>query len=131
MFRWGYFTCCRYVGSMSSEFIAWVVAIALGIAVVGLGLRRNLADVTRSWLPRYGEAPEPVTVLSESSEGGQARRQLSPRQRQFAIWGYLIISLCNAALAVLWADNRLLHAISAAVFATGAVVFILKGRRLP
>lgn len=111
---------------MSSDLIAWVVGITLGIAVVGLGLRRNLADVTRSWLPRLGEAPEPVTATPESSDGGQGRPQLSPRQRQFAIWAYLLISLCNAAFAVLWVDNRLLHAISAALFAIGAVVHILK-----
>jgi hypothetical protein len=116
---------------MSSDLIAWVVGITLGIAVVGLGLRRNLADVTRSWLPRFGEAPEPVTATLESSDGGQGRRQLSTRQRQFVIWAYLLISLCNAAFAVLWADNRLLHAISAALFAIGAVVLMLKGRHLP
>jgi hypothetical protein len=123
-------TCCRYVGSMSSDLVAWIVAITLGIAVVGLGLRRNLADVTRSWLPRFGEAPEPVTATPASSDGGEGRRQLSPRQRQFAIWAYLLIGLCNAAFAVLWADNRLLHAISAALFAVGAVVLMLQGRRL-
>jgi hypothetical protein len=50
---------------------------------------------------------------------------------QFAIWAYLLFSLCNAAFAVLWADGRPLHAINAALFATGAVVFIQKGRRLP
>lgn len=116
---------------MNSELIAWVVAIALGIAVVGLGLRRNLADVTRTRLPRFGEAPEPVTALPKSSDGGQGRRQLSPRQRRFAIWFYLLISLSNAALAVLWADNRPLHAISAALFAIGAVVFMLREPRLP
>jgi hypothetical protein len=59
---------------------------------------------------------------------GQGRRQLSPRQRQFAVWAYLLTSLCNAALAVLWADNRLLHAISAALFAAGAVVYM---KRVP
>lgn len=116
---------------MSSNLIAWVVAITLGIAVVGLGLRRDLADVTRSWLPRFGEAPEPVSATPESSDGGQGRHELSPRQRQFAIWAYLLISVCNAAFAVLWVDNRLLHAINAALFATGAVVLMLKERRLP
>jgi hypothetical protein len=111
---------------MSSELIAWVVAIALGIAVVGLGLRRNLSDVTQAWLPRFGEAPAPATATPGSSDGGQGRRQLSPRQRRFVIWTYLLTSVCNAALAVLSAHNRLPHAISAALFAIGAVVPMLK-----
>jgi hypothetical protein len=34
---------------MSSDLIAWIVAITLGFAVVGLGLRRDLADITRNW----------------------------------------------------------------------------------
>lgn len=116
---------------MSSDLVAWVVGITLGIAVVGLGLRRNLGDVTRSWLPRFGEAPKPVTATPESFDGGQGRRQLSPRQRQFVNWGYLLISLWNAALAVLAADNRLLHVISAALFGIVAVVLMLKERDLP
>jgi hypothetical protein len=37
---------------MSSDLIALVVGITLDIAIVVLGLRRNLSDVTRSWLPR-------------------------------------------------------------------------------
>jgi hypothetical protein len=34
---------------MSNDLIAWVVAITLGIAVVVLGLRRNLSETTRKW----------------------------------------------------------------------------------
>jgi hypothetical protein len=116
---------------MSSDLVAWVVGITLGIAVVGLGLRRNLADVTRSWLPRFGAAPEPPMATPESSDGGQGHRQLSPRQRQFVIWGYLLISLCNAAFAVSRADNRLLHVVSAALFAISALVLMLKRQHLP
>jgi hypothetical protein len=108
---------------MSSDLIAWVVGITLGIVVVGLGLRRNLGDVTRSWLPRFGEAPEPATP--EFFDGGQERRQLSPWQRRFVICSYLLTSVCNAALAVQSADNRLLHAIFAALFAI-VVVPMLK-----
>ena len=117
---------------MTSDLIALVVAITLGIAVVGLGLRRNLADVTQSWLPRFGEAPEPATAPPGSLfDSGQRRRQLSPRQRRFYIWGYLLLSACNAALAVLWVDNRLMHVLIAAGFATCAVVVMLRGRHLP
>jgi hypothetical protein len=50
---------------MGSDLIAWVVAITLGVAVVILGLRRNLGDVTQEWLPRFGESPEPVTAMPE------------------------------------------------------------------
>jgi hypothetical protein len=111
---------------MSNDLIAWIVAITLGLIVVGLGLRRDLAEITRNWLPRFEEASERATPTPGPSDGGQGRRQLSPRQRQWVIWAYLMISLCNAVLAVLWADNRLLHAVSAALFAIGAVVLMLK-----
>jgi hypothetical protein len=59
-------------------------------------------------------------------DGGPGRRQLSPQQRRFAIWAYLLMSVLNAALAVLSTDNRLLHVSSAVLFAVGAVVFVLK-----
>jgi hypothetical protein len=111
---------------MSNGLLAWVVAVTLGLAVIVLGLRRNLADVTRSWLPRFGDAPEPATPPQGFFDGGQERRQISPRQRRIAIWSYLLFSLWNAALALLSADDRLLHAASAALFAVGAVVFLLR-----
>jgi hypothetical protein len=111
---------------MSSDFIAWIVAIALGVAVVGLGWRRKLADTTRNWLPRFGEASEQATVPPGPSDAEQRHRPLSPRQRRRIVWGYLLISLCNAALALLGADDRLFHAIIAALFALSAVAFLLK-----
>lgn len=111
---------------MSSDFIAWIVAIALGVAVVGLGWRRKLADTTRNWLPRFGEASEQATVPPGPSDAEQRRRPLSSRQRRWIVWGYLLISLCNAALALLGADDRLFHAIIAALFALSAVAFFLK-----
>lgn len=117
---------------MSSDFIALVVATTLGTAVVGLGLRRNLADVTQSWLPRFGEPPEPSTAPPGSLfDSGQRRRQLSPRQRRFYLWGYLLLSACYAAFAVLRGDNRLMHVLIAAGFAACAVVVMRKGRHLP
>jgi hypothetical protein len=109
-------------GLMSSDLIAWVVAITLGIVVVGLGLRRNLSDVTRSWLPRFGEAPELETGTPGLFDGGHGSRQLSPRQRRFAIGFYLLMSTCYVAFAVLSADSRLSHAALAALFAIAAVV---------
>jgi hypothetical protein len=41
--------------------MAWIVAIGLGIAVVVLGLRRNLGETTRNWLPRSEGATEQET----------------------------------------------------------------------
>jgi hypothetical protein len=114
---------------MSSDLIALVVGITLGITVVVLGLRRNLADVTRSWLPRFGEVPEPGATPG-LFEGGQGHRQLSPRQTRLAIWGSLLFSVCYAALAVLSTDDRLMHVIGAALFAILAVVHVLRLRRL-
>lgn len=113
---------------MSSDLIAWVVAITLGAVVVVLGWRRNLGDVTQDWLPRFGESPEPVTTGPESAAGGR-RRELSPRQRRLVIWGYLVLAVSYAAITVLSAHSRLLHAASAATFGIGAVVFMLKERR--
>jgi hypothetical protein len=121
-----YFICSRYVASMSSDFIAWIIAIALGVAVVGLGWRRELADTTRNWLPQFGEASEQATVPPGPSDAVQRRRPLSPGQRRWIAGGYLLISLGNAALALLGADDRLFHAIIAALFALLAVAFLLK-----
>jgi hypothetical protein len=114
---------------MSSDLIAWIVAITLGLAVVGLGLRRDLGEVTRKWLPQFGEASNRATATPGPVDDGQMRRQLSPGQRRFAIWSYLLLGLCYAVIAILSADDRLLHASTAAVWATGAVVLLLKGDR--
>jgi hypothetical protein len=115
---------------MSSDLIAWVVAITLGVVVVVLGWRRNLGDVTQDWLPRFGGPSESVTAMPEPAAGGQGR-DLSPRQRGFLICGYLMLGLGNAADAALSSDDRPLHAIGAATFGIGVVVLMLKERRLP
>jgi len=114
---------------MSSDLIAGVVGLMLGMAVVVLGLRRNLADVTRSWLPRFGEAPEPATATPGLFDGGAGHRQLSPRQTRVAIWAYLLFSVTYAAFAVLSTDDRLMHVVGAALFAIVAVVHMLRLRR--
>jgi hypothetical protein len=111
---------------MSSDLTAWVVGITLGIAVIGLGLRRNLSDVTRSWLPRFGEVPKLAPAIPESFDGGQGRRQLSPLQRRFAIWTYLLASVINATQAVVSSESRPLHVMTAVLFASGAVVFMFE-----
>jgi len=59
---------------MDSDLIAWVLAITLGVAVVGLGLRCNLSDLTQDWLPRYREVSEAIGAVvfmlrSPSSSG--------------------------------------------------------------
>ena len=113
---------------MSSDLIAWVVAITLGIAVVVLGLRRNLSDTTRNGLPQFGGDPERATATLGLYGGEERRRRpLSPRQRRWMIWAYLLMSVSFAAFAVLSAHDRLFDAILAATFALNAVVFWLKG----
>ncbi|HYJ21280.1 MAG TPA: hypothetical protein VEW07_04570 [Solirubrobacterales bacterium] len=111
---------------MGNDLIACIVALALGAVVVGLGWRRNLGETTQEWLPRFGEASEQEAPVSDPVDGGQRRRPLSPRQRRWIIWGYLLISLGNVALAVVWADDRLFRAIIAAGFAFAAVMFWLE-----
>jgi hypothetical protein len=73
---------------MSSDLIALVGAIALGIAVVVLGLRRNLCETTRNGLPWFGEDPEQVLPTLGLYEGEERRRRpLSPRQRRWMAGG--------------------------------------------
>jgi hypothetical protein len=112
---------------MSSDLIAWVVAVTLGTAVVVLGLRRNLSETTRNGLPRVGEDPERATATLGLYEGGERRRRpLSPRQRRWMIWAYLLMSLSFVAFAVLSAHDTLFNAILAAMLALNAVVLWLK-----
>jgi hypothetical protein len=111
---------------MSSDLIAWVVGIALATVVVGFGLRRNLADVTRSWLPRFGEVPKLAPAIPESFAGGQRRGHISPWQRRLAILFYLLISVVDAIRAVLSSEGRPLNVMTAVLFASGAVVFMLR-----
>lgn len=113
---------------MSSDLIAWVVAITLGIAVVVLGLRRNLSDTTRNGLPRFEGDPERAIATLGPYEGEERRRRpLSPRQRRWLVSLYLLTALTDAAFAVLSADDRLLHAITAGTFALGAVFLLRQG----
>lgn len=110
---------------MSSDLIAWVVAIALGLAVVVLGLRRNLSETTRNGLPRFGGERSTATLgLYEGEE--RRRRPLSPQQRRWMICTYLLTSLTFAAFAVSSAHERLFSAMLAATFALNAVVLWLK-----
>jgi hypothetical protein len=107
---------------MSSDLIALVVAVTLGIAVVVLGLRRNLAETTRNGLPRFGGGPDRATATLGLYEGEERRRRpVSPRQRRWLVSFWLLIAITYAAFAVLSADSRLLHAITAGTFALGAV----------
>jgi hypothetical protein len=113
---------------MSSDLVALTIALTLGLAVVILGLRRNLSEATRNGLPRIEGDSERTTPTLGLYEGGERpRRPISPRQRRWTIWAYLLISLSFAALAVLSAQDRLFHALFAAGFALNAVVWWLKG----
>ncbi|HWA54190.1 MAG TPA: hypothetical protein VG816_08465 [Solirubrobacterales bacterium] len=112
---------------MSSDLIALVVAVTLGVAVVGLGLRRNLSETTRSRLPRYETDSEREPIALGLYGGGQRRHQpASPRQRRWMIGGYLLMSLTWAAFAVLSPDRGLFDALLAAGFALNAAVLWLK-----
>jgi hypothetical protein len=111
---------------MGSDLIAWAVAVALAIAVVGVGLRRNLSETTRSWLPRLGAAEQPTATLGLYEGGNRPRHPLSPRQRRWMIGLYLVMSLTFAAFAVLSAHDRLFHVFFAAALALNAAVYWLK-----
>lgn len=108
---------------MSSGLIAWIVAIGLGIVVVVLGLRRNLGETTRYWLPRSEGASEQETGALGLSGNGQRRRPLSPRQRRWMSAGFLLLGLAYAAMAMLWANDRLINAAFAAVWVIIAVAY--------
>jgi len=117
---------------MSSDLIAWVVAITLGIAVVVLGLRRNLSETTRNGLPRFGgdhDAAAPTPGLYEGEE--RRRRPLSPRQRRWLVSFYLLMALTYTAFAVLSGDDRLHDASMAGLFALVAVFLLWQGSSHP
>jgi hypothetical protein len=115
---------------MSSDLIAWAVAITLGTAVVVLGLRRNLSETTRNGLPRFGGDPERATAMLGLYEGeGRRRRPLTPRQKRWMAAGFLLLGLAYAVMALLRADDRLIHAVFAALWAIVAVGYFLG--RLP
>jgi len=111
---------------MGSDLIALFVGVALAVVVVCLGWRRNLAEVTQGWLPRFEKAPKPATPMSESLGSRQGHRELSPGQRRFAIWFYLIASATYAAVLVLSTRDRPVHAAMAVLFAISAVMLIRK-----
>jgi hypothetical protein len=117
---------------MSSDLIALVVAIALGIAVVVLGLRRNLSETTRNGLPRFGGDAERATATLGLYEGEERqRRPPSPRQRRWLASFYLLIALTDVVFAVLSADDRLLHASTAGLWMLGAVFVLRQGSSRP
>jgi hypothetical protein len=108
---------------MSSDLIAWIVAIGLGISVVVLGLRRNLGETTRNWLPRSEGGSEQETGALGPSGDDQRRRPLSPRQRRWMSGGFLLLGLAYAVMAMLWANDRLIHAVFAALWMIIAVAY--------
>lgn len=110
---------------MSSDLVALVIALALGTAVVILGLRRNLSETTRNGLPRFGRDSEQAPATLGLYEGEERkRRPLSPQQQRWLASLYLLIALGNAAVAVLSADSQLLHASTAGMFGLGAVLLL-------
>lgn len=114
---------------MSSDLIAGVVALALGLAVVVLGLRRDLSEVTRSWLPRW-DTPEDAPAAPGPQGGGREHRDLSPRQRRLLAAFYFLFAILWASEAVFWADDRLLHGVLAGLWVVTAVVLVSRDLRL-
>jgi len=108
---------------MSSDLIALVIAISLGVVVVAVGLRRNLGDATRAWLPPPGDVPDQASATLGLADGGRRRHPLSPWERRRMVWAYLLICLCNVAIALASASDRWWHALFAALWAFGAVAF--------
>lgn len=112
---------------MSGDLIAVGVAIMLGVVVVGMGLQRNLADTTRRWLPRPGEASEREVATSRSPRWRAKATFANPTAETVAGGGSLLLGLAYAAMAVLWADDKLIHAVFAALWAMVAAGY-LRGR---
>ncbi len=108
---------------MSSDLIAWIVAIGLGITVVVLGLRRNLGETTRDWLPRSEGASDQETRAPGPSGDDQRRRPLSPRQRRWMSGGFLLLGLAYAVMAMLWVNDRLIHAVFATLWVIIAMAY--------
>ncbi len=117
---------------MSSDLIALIVAIALGLAVVVLGLRRNLSDTTRSGLPRFETDPEGATPnLGLYAGEGKHSRPPSPRHMRWLVLLYLPLGLTFAAYAVLSAHDRLLHASLAGLYALTVVILLRRASSQP
>ena len=95
---------------MSSDLIAWVVALTLGIVVVVLGLRRNLSEITRNGLPRFERAPAQATAMLPPG-GGESDSRL----RHSEALAHCVLALVQAASAALSSQDRLLHAGTAAL----------------
>ncbi len=67
-----------------------------------------------------------MTVAPGPFDAKRRHRPLSPRQRRWTVWGYLLLGLANAALALPSANDRLIHAIIGALFTVLAVAVWLK-----
>ncbi|HEV7483204.1 MAG TPA: hypothetical protein VGO13_08905 [Solirubrobacterales bacterium] len=112
---------------MSRDLIVLLGALALGAVVAAVGMRRNLSETTRDWLPRFGGDTERATMAVGLYEGGERpRRPLSPRQRRSMALFYLLLALTNLAFAVLSADGRLFHAAIAALWVLSAALLLLR-----
>lgn len=109
------------------ELIAWLVASTLAVVVIGVGLRRNLSETTRRWLPRFGARPTARLGLYEGEE--RRRHPLSARETRRLAYAYLVLGVFNMALAVLGGDLELLYAAFGAGWVLIAVRFLKKSAR--
>ena len=116
---------------MNSDLIAGVVAVVLGVAVVVLGLRRDLSETTRSGIRQLEADPDKSTATLGLFQGEERprRRRPSARERRWIIAFYLLFGLCFAAFAVV--SGGLWEATMAVVWILGAVVAYLRKPRDP
>jgi len=115
--------------AVSGDLIALGIAIVLGLAVLGLGLRRQLGDLTQSWLPRYesGSAHEPYVSTSYAKERGRTR--LSKRMWWSLVVLYSVLALYRVVTAVATDEERLLNATLAVLFGVVVAVYVWRRRQ--
>lgn len=110
---------------MSRDLILLLITLALSTVVVILGLRRNLSETTRDWLPQFGGDSEQSPATVGLYEGGERpRRPLSPRQRRRMASLYLLFGLTYLVFAVLSADGRLFNAGLGGLWMLSAVLLL-------
>jgi hypothetical protein len=115
---------------MSSGLLVLAFALALGAAVVVVGLRRNLSETTRNGLPRFEGEDDRPTVTPGLYEGVERpRRPPSRRQWRWFVLFYVLWAFSTVAIAIFSSHDRSSHEIDAAIFMVGVVVLVLRRPR--
>jgi hypothetical protein len=114
---------------MSNDLIALVVALALALFVVGLGLRRRrLGELTRRWLPQFESAQTHGPEGKRSYADERGRRRMSTRTWWLLVGMYSAWALYHAVAAVVADEERLFHASFAILLFIGVAVYVWKRR---